>query len=537
MTNPEFRSHHKIAVAQAVNYHDSSLAILNLDTGALEVIEAERVMGIKHHRTHPETMRIILEAEMIRLGINFEQVSNVYLGELNHEPSLKKGMLKFGGREFNPEIFGHHEGHIGTTFPLDLEHTIIFVADGGNELGTTHAWLKDGDCITHLDNLSESFFNGRPYGNFTAMVYQSASMSRAHDTLPGKFMGLAGTGKFDERMWKWIEQNEERLNQLYTDRGEVDKMIDELGIRDHSMTKDPYAVNALRDFAHTANLYWVTRALGIIKKYRGKSNNVAIVGGCALNVDLNTALHDKGWFKGGVYNVPNSHDGGQAVGGLLYHYPHVARIKYPFIGRKFPGFDIYGEGEIEGVPEQVVEAVVNDLIKGEVIAWYDGREENGPRALGHRSLIGLPINNKMKHLISVIIKKREPWRPVAPIVLAEELTRWFETTQMSPYMTTAPKARQETIALCPAIIHEDGTSRVQTLAHQDNPILHTIIRVMADKTGLPPIIMNTSFNEANDTIVSDPLNAIKQAKKMGVQILYINGMRIDLTQDKYEHIV
>jgi carbamoyltransferase len=123
-----------------------------------------------------------------------------------------------------------------------------------------------------------------------------------------------------------------------------------------------------------------------------------------------------------------------------------------------------------------------------------------------------------------LVKKREPYRPVAPIVPSERLFDFFDSSDLSPFMTYAPKAKEITKQKAPAIVHYDGTSRVQTLSSHDNEVLHNVICQIGENTGIP-ILMNTSFNIANEPIVDTPNSAMKSLIGSEADILYINGKR------------
>jgi carbamoyltransferase len=123
------------------------------------------------------------------------------------------------------------------------------------------------------------------------------------------------------------------------------------------------------------------------------------------------------------------------------------------------------------------------------------------------------------------LKGREPYRPIAPIITAQALEQFFETTQPSPYMSFAPKAKEITYKLAPAIIHADGTCRVQTLRPAQNPILYQALVYIGEETGAP-ILMNTSFNFAGEAMVDTPDDAVRSFKNSGMDVLYINGERI-----------
>ena len=194
-------------------------------------------------------------------------------------------------------------------------------------------------------------------------------------------------------------------------------------------------------------------------------------------------------------------------------YPNI-KCNYPFLGRNF--------GDID--PNTSVDEILSLLLKGKIIAWYQGSSEIGARALGHRSFIGLPFSLEQKNKISVKIKKREEYRPVAAIIPQEFISDYFYQTYSSPYMTFCAKAKKITRKKAPAIVHYDGTTRVQTLTIQDNPFLYLLL-LKLQKMNYPPILMNTSFNINGEAIVDTPEDAIKSFLKSGADELFINGKK------------
>ncbi len=235
-----------------------------------------------------------------------------------------------------------------------------------------------------------------------------------------------------------------------------------------------------------------------------------MVGGCALNVLLNTSIAESEIFEG-IYISPVSGDNGQSLGAILFHNPSIV-CDYPFLGR--------GYGDVDEVPKMLVQ----DLLDHKIIAWYQGRSEIGARALGHRSFIGLPDSQDMKIKLSQVIKKREPYRPVAPMILTESFSDFFDSQHLSPFMTYAPRAKEITKRKAPAIVHNDGTARVQTLASEQNKILHTMLTEVGEITGVP-ILMNSSFNVSNTPIVDTPDDAISSFFASEADVLYLNGER------------
>ena len=264
------------------------------------------------------------------------------------------------------------------------------------------------------------------------------------------------------------------------------------------------------DIAHTAHEFWVSKCAYYLKKHNKFSKNICLVGGCALNISLNSKLIDEKIFDS-VYVSPISTDAGQSLGAILYHHPYI-KCDYPYLGRGKESNFLYDEN------------VIDDLVDGKIICWYQGRAEIGARALGKRSFIGIPTSNEMKTKISEKIKGREPYRPVACMIPKEFVSDYFYQDYDSPYMTFCAKAKKITKKLAPAIVHYDGTTRVQTITKDDNPIIYDMLLKLKEKIGIP-ILMNTSFNIMGEPIVDTIEDAISTYEKSHADLLYINGSK------------
>lgn len=263
-----------------------------------------------------------------------------------------------------------------------------------------------------------------------------------------------------------------------------------------------------QNIAYTAHNYWVNTNAEKLKKHSEFSKNICMSGGCSLNISLNSKLLDDNIFNN-VYVSPVSTDGGQSLGAILYRYPNI-KVKYPFLGR--------GKEEINNYDEQIIE----DLLNHKVIAWFQGRSEIGARALGHRSFIGIPDSIEMRVKISEKIKKREPYRPVAAMIPEEYVADYFEQEYSSPYMTFCAKAKEITKIEAPAVVHFDGTTRVQTVSKENNPIIYDILMKLKENKKAP-ILMNTSLNVASEPIVDTPADAINTYSLSAADELYIDG--------------
>lgn len=187
---------------------------------------------------------------------------------------------------------------------------------------------------------------------------------------------------------------------------------------------------------------------------------------------------------------------------------------------KSPEYQTYIEHIDEGL-----DRFVSDIIK-EPIVWFDGRGEMGPRALGHRSILADPRNMESKRLLNKY-KKRQWWRPVAPIVLETHLDEYFEDSFPSPYMLNNFKIRKEKRDLVPAILHLDDTCRVQSITRKQCDRLYTAMKKFYDESGIP-IICNTSLNDKGEPIIEKIPEALNFALRNGIKVVYINGYRVAL---------
>jgi carbamoyltransferase len=176
-------------------------------------------------------------------------------------------------------------------------------------------------------------------------------------------------------------------------------------------------------------------------------------------------------------------------------------------------------GRIERARDEaeLVERTARAIADGQVVGWFQGAMEFGPRALGNRSVLADPRRGEMKDLLNRRIKHREPFRPFAPSVLAEEAAAWFEDAQPSPAMLMVLPFRADKRALVPAVAHVDGSGRLQTVERADAPLYHALIRAFHRLTGVP-MVLNTSFNE-NEPIVATPDEAIACYQRTGMDLL------------------
>lgn len=484
-------------------YHDSCVSVAD-DQGVLLHLEAERYFRKKHIHVTPEQMLELINYTLHYLNINVEDIKEVLLAKWNNQFTDSK--IVINGKEFIPILTDHHENHIGTVFPIYNGDCLIVCADGGSEDGSTKFYHRGNNGqVKLIADYDDEVITGKFYGTVTQMII-NPNVGRAHDTEPGKTMGLTALGKYSEKYHDLIDANWKEMNKLHQEGVEKLNELFELS-NDYSK---PWEDKNRCDLAFTAQLYWENRFVELIKKHSNISKNIALVGGCALNVLLNSKVQDLGIFDQ-VITTPISSDSGQSLGAIMYRHPKLKCV-YPFLGREF--------GDIEVVPERLLE----DLLSHKIVAWYQGRSEIGPRALGHRSFIALPDSLEIKTRLSVDVKRRETYRPVAPMVTEEDVNTYFDEVYPSPFMTYSPIVKEITKKKAPAIVHFDNTSRVQTVNKFDNPVMHKIIKMVEGATGAP-ILMNSSLNVAGEPIVDSIEDAFRNFHNSEADVLYVNGKR------------
>jgi carbamoyltransferase len=253
---------------------------------------------------------------------------------------------------------------------------------------------------------------------------------------------------------------------------------------------------------------------------------LTLAGGVALNCVANTRLLDSGPYDA-VWVQPAAGDAGTALGGAL----HVARAEGD-VTRAMPGADLgrgWSDAELEAWlttarvpferPDDVAEAVAEVLADDGVVAWFQGASEYGPRALGRRSLLADPRRAENLERLNDV-KGREQFRPVAPMVLEERAADLFDGPLPSPYMLFTHRVKPEWLDRIPAVVHVDGTARIQTVSTEREPLVARMLAAFERRTGVP-VVVNTSLNTAGRPMVDDPRDALECFGSAPVDVLAI----------------
>jgi carbamoyltransferase len=264
------------------------------------------------------------------------------------------------------------------------------------------------------------------------------------------------------------------------------------------------------------------------------ARNLCVAGGVGLNCVANGVLARESGFEN-VWIQPAAGDDGIAIGCAYYGHlavrkqPRTHVIKHAFFGKPYRDEEIK-----DAVSKRMVRLVSNavpspDICKeaakiladGNIIGWFQGRSEFGPRALGNRSILADPRTAEMKDILNSRVKHRQPFRPFAPIVLQERADEIFLGPGDSPYMLMAKHVAPEWKDRIPAIVHVDGTARVQTVDEETNPILYRLLKEFDALTGVP-VLVNTSFNIKGEPIVETPQDAIECFLGTGIDYLILH---------------
>jgi carbamoyltransferase len=276
------------------------------------------------------------------------------------------------------------------------------------------------------------------------------------------------------------------------------------------------------------------RILCSMSRIAPRDSYLSVSGGFALNCPTNSRLMDEFGFRG-LLVPPCADDSGQVLGlGLMGLYQSGMFQARDFIlASAFHGSPLRDSETalrefspwIKSISDFSSEQFVRD-ISSSVVAWVDGEAEVGPRALGHRSLLGDPRTVKTKDRLNSV-KQRQWWRPVAPIVMSAHAAEWFELSRPSPYMLEVAQVRKEMRAKVPAIVHLDGSARLQVLDPGIDLRLNDALGAFWRATGIP-MLCNTSLNDKGEPIVDTAAEALTFCLRKGIEVIYLGGRRVGL---------
>lgn len=404
----------------------------------------------------------------------------------------------------------------GTGSPVrDLTRDELQVLDGAGDHGweTISLFHASGTRIVplekHVIDLWLTMREGMPFfGSLGGMFSATAQQIFGETTEAGKVMGLAPYGQPEFPASDFFDIANGRFHF---------KDTVPLHFRHHE--RWPYCRSEYEALAGSVQSALEVALLYLAQHLRelSGSENLCYAGGVALNSVANERLIRESGFKN-VYIIPAAEDSGVAIGAAYYglwqltHENSLRPLVHDAPGRTYSSADV--SNAIHDVrvvnSTDILSDAVDLLCDQKIIGWFDRGSELGPRALGQRSILCDPRRPDAKETLNRRVKMREPFRPFAPAVLLEEASNWFDfgdTTPESPFMLRVVPVKTERKDEVPAIVHVDGTGRVQTLTQQNNGRFYDLVKKFYERTGVP-MLLNTSFNRMGEPIVETPADAI-----------------------------
>jgi carbamoyltransferase len=531
-------------------YHDSAAALLK-DGVVVAACQEERLSRKKHDSDFPSlAVKYVLKEGGIAPGdldavgfydkplLKFERMLSTYVATFPrsfssfrkampvwiHEKLWTSSMIRKELKPYKGQIYyaEHHMSHAASAFlPSPFEEAAILTVDGVGEWATASFGVGKGSGIELFKEIRFPHSLGLLYSAFT--YYLGFKVNSAEY----KVMGLAPYGKpvhFDRIMKEMIHLQEDgsfKLNMKYFSYDAGLRMTN--GAFDEFFggpPRKPEAWMAEREFDIAASVQKVCEEVVLqMARYVHRETgltNLCMAGGVALNCVANGRVIRETPMKN-LFVQPAAGDAGGAVGVAHYLYntidqkPRSPGWTHAYLGPAYTDAEIAAYLDGAGAKyvtlsdEELVARTAQLLSEKNVIGWFQGRMEFGPRALGGRSILGDPRDPGMRDTLNMKIKFREGFRPFAPSVLADKASEWFDIDCDSPYMLLVAPVR-EGKRIIPSVTHVDHSARIQTVTRAESPLYYDLIAAFEKITGVP-IVINTSFNVRGEPIVCTPHDA------------------------------
>lgn len=557
-------------------FHADASACIIVNGRLVAAIEEERVNRIKHYAGYPikaiqKCLKLaqIESTDITDIAFNTKPKSNLiqkgffflknlnfknnnYISRFKKKINIHQQLLQnFNFRkEIKIHFIEHHLAHIASAYyPSKLNDAIGLSIDGSGDFVS----IAISECKNNKISIKNKIFFPNSLGIFYHSMTQFLGFNNYGDEY--KIMGMAAYGKpiysdkIKENLFKYNEKKF-KLNLKYFNHQKPDFKyladntleIDQIfnsnlrNLFKDEINKDKQFKENFASSVQDVYEFFFKKIIHIVNKKKF-SKNLVFSGGCALNSSANKFLtNNKAFDKVFINNAPG--DNGGALGAAFLvssrYNNNKDNFENPYIGPSFDNFYTlkilknYHSKKMISFKEydldEILKITVNKISEANVIGWFQGNMEFGPRALGNRSILADPRNPNMKNIINSKIKRRESFRPFAPSILQEFQSEWFQDTYFNPYMSSLSNVRRDKIKLIPAVTHVDGTARIQTVNENTNNIFYKLIKEFYKKTKVP-ILLNTSFNE-NEPIVMLPEQAIDCLLRTDMDMLVINNFII-----------
>jgi carbamoyltransferase len=443
----------------------------------------------------------------------------------------------------------HHQAHVASAFFVSpFEQAAVLSVDGFGDFASTMLAVGRGNRFEVLDRV----LFPHSLGIFYTALTQWLGFPKYGDE--GKVMGLAPYGDPEAQLGRmrdlvrldgdlfqlgldYFTHDKEGVDMTWDEQtptiGRIfsDRMVEAFGPAREPRTE---LERRHEDVAAGLQAMLEEAYLHLVRELweRTREPALCLAGGVALNAVANGRIRPETPFED-VYVQPAAGDSGTAVGSAYWVWnQHLGRprgfvMEHAYTGPGYSDEECAAAARAAGFePERLDDdrlfpEVARAIEAGDVVGWFQGRMEFGPRALGNRSIVVDPRRADMKDILNARIKHREPFRPFAPSILAEATGDWFEQDYTSPFMVLVYKTKPERRAQIPAVNHVDDTGRLQTVEERVSPRYHRLISEFARLTGVP-VVLNTSFNE-NEPIVMTPEQAVDTFAKTKMDLLVLGN--------------
>lgn len=555
-------------------YHDSAAALI-IDGVVVAAVQEERFSRLKHDDSFPLlSIQWVIEHANIDIKdishvvfyekpfVRFERLLETYFayapsGFMSFRHSIprwlkdklfQKGKIVKQLKALSDDIdwgdkllfSDHHLSHSASAFyPSPFKDAAILTVDGVGEWATTSVSVGKDSKIELLEELHFPHSIGLLYSSITSFLGFKVNSGEY------KVMGLAPYGKpvYAEKILNELldlkEDGSFRLNMAYFSFAtDVNMATDKMAIFFGVSPRLPEAAltQVHKDIAASLQLATQEVLLKICRHIAQKTGmkHLCLAGGVALNCVANEKIRQANIFES-IWIQPAAGDAGGAVGAALavYHLylnqPRTISNKYcTNLGPEYSDRQIEQEFVECGATYEFIDtadlldSVAGLLSEGKVVGWMQGRAEFGPRALGNRSILADPRVKDLQLSLNLKIKFRESFRPFAPSVLEEKTNDWFANTSPSTYMGFVAHAHDKVRQQIPAVIHLDGTARLQTVGVEDNPLYHELLTKFDNLTGCP-LLVNTSFNVRGEPMVLSPKHAFECFMGTDIDVLVVGN--------------
>ncbi len=543
-------------------YHESAAALL-VDGTLVAAVEEERFNRIKHGKSADFDNPHQFPERAIRFCLNY---AGLTAGDIDHvafsfDPKLRR--KRYRAEWWDPrfeetfrlrigqvpgvadELLGrrlrqrfhfvpHHMAHAASAyFPSGFDRAAILTIDGIGEvagsalakgIGTRIQPVETFDYPHSLGFLWEVISGQLGFSQLDASKVMGLAAYGNPEVFRRQFQSILRVGKEDYAVApEFLGFHSTKFSRLEALLGPPRYMDSEI------LPRHADIAAALQEATNAAVMALVRRL-----KRKVPFDNLCLAGGVALNCVTNELVRQSGDFSD-VFIPSAPHDAGTAIGAALV--VHCVKQKSspqrgnstPFLGPAFSRREILAAVKSAGLTPRRSKAPAREaadmIADGKIVAWFQGRMEFGPRALGNRSLLADPRRPDMRHILNQKVKHREDFRPFAPSVMAERADEWFEVGAHSTsheFMLFACRVKSEQRVRIPAVVHHDGSARVQLVSRESNPDFHELLSCFFARTGVP-LVINTSFNDS-EPIVCTPTDAIVTFRKSGIDALFMDDV-------------